>query len=1264
LFGSPPLSITTPSGTATLLHSHGNGLAWEFDPRARGELADSTFFAWLRPLLLRSASGETAPDINDSTRIVELIRVDSRPRCSVCLAVTSGVASVVILRHNVELNGSPARLLAARVGYSLRKHGKEEKRFFLVDGLEGSEFSGLRFKVFLGVGKLYRSGGTEELGFVERLALQSLGIASPAAVLAAMSLTNPQPCFTPRVVRCPKPVSYHGGDFARFVHALVGAAPPPSLQPLSKGPPPASGSALSAAVAAEAVQQSLHDVLAGVPAVIGVAPVPGEVQGSGPRAPKDPARGLCARVLCAPSQTQVLDAVGREVRDENAAELVAKFAALKTEEQQKEFAASHMANPIAVHMPPGTPLAVDAVANDGSADLDSVHSWTTKPDFPLLRRMTELYPLPPHLVKAATEFNAASEEALRLAPTSVMVASLLAKANGAPSLQAAREVFLAQKTPVAATLARQCAALSASLDTSAVAIVYALQQLARGLCASSAIAMEGVMVSVRLAKDNFPPKMADPTVCRDMPMDQATAAYCCLSNPAATSGLPIFLQLHVSRGDLHRAMEDVVRAFMFLRPDYRNTKLRAALSTMGDESISVPGGMLVYVAVVALLSRRAQLGAHAPAGSVVLLLKAYNNKVYEASVGVDCTAVTALPTLLPAAAPRIVERLLNGSSAPTAFLLAVFSGPASRTVLGVGFQFTAVSGSGAKLLWYVPAAAVRNADSTRRLLLGAPAAVTSSSKLFFPPDGGVGVVPPADVVGESLNTFGVFHVGGLPPPILFFMASLPTPPTAPAVGAKIRAMQVYTPTLRSASAAVKAATEFPSWLSMGSVDLGRLSEQCDRAITALSTLLAHASVIGAVSRIENSYEMPPFDSADASLDDLRARLSAWLCAFLEAGLADIGNSIVLHGYGVPAPVALGYVRLQATGLLALQTLTCEHIRRAQFESNTPLTCALYDYLRQVNGAIRNLLSGSHAGSMYPTVVASLGRLAAVPFPPRCLVPALRGLEAPAPIEPTGGPGGIDAASPYALFAQLFSTTRNASVKVFTCSGCTLNFPTTDLLHEHLRENPSHKGSHLRMKGLSIDAQAAALRGQLSPSQDEVVTALQRGSNVLVIGHAGYCKSFLLDVLTSLCLLWASAVEPKVDLQAPGRVMLEASERGAQPACGLESSWISAFLSVTSSTNATAAALGAGVKTFHSLVGQSSFLSNRSASSVKVLLLSNVAAVKRLRKLRLLFVDEFARLADADIRGLHLALCEIFESTAPFGGIQVCFLGDPVSYRPL
>jgi len=313
---------------------------------------------------------------------------------------------------------------------------------------------------------------------VERLALQSLGIASPAAVLAALSLTNPQPCFTPRV-RCPKPVSTHDGDLACFVHALVGAAPPPSLQPLSKGPPPASGSALSAAVAAEAVQQSLHDVLAGVPAVIGVAPVPGEVQGSGPRAPKDPARGLCARVLCAPSQTQVLDAVGREVRNENAAEFVANFAALKTEEQQKEFAASHMANPIAVHMPPGTPLAVDAVANDGSADLDSVHSWTTKPDFPLLRRMTELYPLPPHLVKAATEFNAASEEALRLAPTSVMVASLLAKANGAPSLQAAREVFLAQKTPVAATLARQCAALSASLDTSAVAIVYALQQLAR-----------------------------------------------------------------------------------------------------------------------------------------------------------------------------------------------------------------------------------------------------------------------------------------------------------------------------------------------------------------------------------------------------------------------------------------------------------------------------------------------------------------------------------------------------------------------------------------------------------------------------------------------------------------------------------------------------------------------------------------------------------------------------------------------------------------
>jgi len=347
------------------------------------------------------------------------------------------------------------------------------------------------------------------------------------------------------------------------------------------------------------VKRSLRAAVAGADAVLAVAPAAGEVQGSGTLAAEVPAGGLSARVLCAASQKQVHDAVSRLAPNVDAAELVAEWAAQETDEKQNVVAASHVASVSAVYLPPALPLADGAVATGCSADVDSAHLWTTKPTFPLLASVTQLFPLPPALARDVEAFNTASEEALRLAPTSDTVASLLANAGGAASLSAAREWYLAKKTSVAATFARQCGALSAVLDTSAVAIVYGLQQLARCLCANSAAAMEGVMVSVRLANDNFPPKMADPTVCRDMPMDQATAAYCCLSNPAATSGLPIFLQLHVSRGDLHRAMEDVVRAFMFLRPDYRNTKLRAALSTMGDESISVPGGMLVYVAVVA-----------------------------------------------------------------------------------------------------------------------------------------------------------------------------------------------------------------------------------------------------------------------------------------------------------------------------------------------------------------------------------------------------------------------------------------------------------------------------------------------------------------------------------------------------------------------------------------------------------------------------------------------------------------------------------------
>jgi hypothetical protein len=184
-----------------------------------------------------------------------------------------------------------------------------------------------------------------------------------------------------------------------------------------------------------------------------------------------------------------------------------------------------------------------------------------------------------------------------------------------------------------------------------------------------------------------------------------------------------------------------------------------------------------------------------------------------------------------------------------------------------------VSASGAPLLWNVPAAAVRDADNKRRLQLGAPAAATASAKLLFPPTGCAGAAPPADVTGEPLSTFGSFLVGGLPPSLLFFMASFPTAAVAPATGALCVAMQVYMPTVRPGSAALKDATSFTNWLITGSgspsVDLGRLSAQCHRAVTAICTTLALASVSGPVSRMENSYELPPFDGYITSAQSFR-----------------------------------------------------------------------------------------------------------------------------------------------------------------------------------------------------------------------------------------------------------------------------------------------------------------------------------------------------------------------------------------------------------
>ena len=193
---------------------------------------------WARPLFQCVASSIT-PSIDDSTLLVELVRVESRPRLSVCLTVTQGSASITTLRHNLESKGSPAALLAARVGDALRKHDDPSRCTLVVEDAA----SALRFKVFLGVGALFRGGGggaTSEKtpGFVERLALQCLGVDTPAAVLAAVSLNDPQPPFT-LPLREYKPAAPLLGAQVSIVPVLLGAAAAPTSLTLQA--PPASG---------------------------------------------------------------------------------------------------------------------------------------------------------------------------------------------------------------------------------------------------------------------------------------------------------------------------------------------------------------------------------------------------------------------------------------------------------------------------------------------------------------------------------------------------------------------------------------------------------------------------------------------------------------------------------------------------------------------------------------------------------------------------------------------------------------------------------------------------------------------------------------------------------------------------------------------------------------------------------------------------------------------------------------------------------------
>ena len=108
------------------------------------------------------------------------------------------------------------------------------------------------------------------------------------------------------------------------------------------------------------------------------------------------------------------------------------------------------------------------------------------------------------------------------------------------------------------------------LDGRAVAWVLALQGFAKEVFPEAAAAASGVSVRTTLSNDHFASKAAMPTVCKDMGLDPNSGAYACLSNPASATGLPIYLQLHVARTELNCALEDVMRAAMFVRAGFDN----------------------------------------------------------------------------------------------------------------------------------------------------------------------------------------------------------------------------------------------------------------------------------------------------------------------------------------------------------------------------------------------------------------------------------------------------------------------------------------------------------------------------------------------------------------------------------------------------------------------------------------------------------------------------------------------------------------------
>jgi hypothetical protein len=978
-----PLTVSTSLGTATLALSREHGLVWGVSS-VPGEEGGSTFLEFFAPF-----DGKSPQRVLKGDALVKEIAVLNNPARSVCLVVEGKECSIMEIRHNPSCFAEPAadKTFTRQVCTNLRFHfargrvvtaeGKPKQEAFEV--LHGSTVINL----LLGDNALYSSVSAG--GVVERAALVALGEAPGAhstsrpVVRATLGAQMPLSRFRIQP-RDPKPgVLVPSTTQASVIGALLGVSGLPSVVLASP-----STSQLSASAAAKTVINSIAIAAAGGETVVTTAPVPGAVLESG-QAPAagGSVDGAMAHVTRAARESEVLAAVKCALETEDAAILVERFRNLPSTDEARRCAANFVSSPSAIEFPAAEALRAGCTHHSTSCDPDSATIFSPARqlnDFPVLRHVMERYPLSQDVHAGIAHFNNVTSDALKQ-PIAARDVEELLKDSGTSDLYAARAVFTARGTVVGGTQARQCAALSAVLDDRAVGWVLALQGFAKDVFPEAAAAASGVSVRTTLSNDHFASKAAMPTVCKDMGLDPNSGAYACLSNPASATGLPIYLQLHVARTELNCALEDVMRAAMFVRAGFDNAKLRASLFLMGDKPLEVPGGFLLHLAAAALLIERGQLGVSAADGVITLCAKTFNMKVYDGAAALPDGAVADIVGSLGAAGPRLAS-VVQHTSSPLALLLTILSGPLTRTAVGVGVQFAARNAGALPLLWNIPAAETRSKEGARQLVLGSDAASLSMDKMFQPFEATAADASTPFKKPLPLQLLSVFSVGGLPPPLRTFVTlhSLPTAAAEAGASSELHVVgrQMYYASWRQISKHLEAAVDFAHWVTPPTsgaasfFNLRSLLESCHRGVTELNTSLAHGITAGPVSRVEYTFLLPYVDIAGNSAEGLKDRVADWLGGFFSNALESVGRDIVKHAYGTPSSVALGYVCVQATGLHALQVATVAAIKGAHTASDVPRVCALYYYLRQLNGCLRYLLKGTHSASMYPALSLALG----------------------------------------------------------------------------------------------------------------------------------------------------------------------------------------------------------------------------------------------------------------------------------------------------